>query len=258
MLHRRTRTALTLALVATVALAACGDDDPGVGEGEGDGAIELTPLPTDEPSVDPAQNPTPFSPTPTPSPSDEPSPDASPREATDTDRARFVAGYRPDGASDLEHVAVDITGDEVEELVFAYVANGTTARVDVAYWQGTAYEVSYRAEGGPAARIERLRVNDINADGIVEIATFQTNGGGSSITLWQVSGEQSLTGLRAQGGCADGLNTYGVVGAELEDRDGDGAAEVYASCDDSPLPVAAWSTHTYVWQDGAYRFDGEL
>lgn len=250
MSHRRPYL-LAAALVAAVALTACGDDDPGIEQGID--ALEASPLESETPTTEPTENPSPFSPT--PSPSEEPTPDASPREATDTDRARFVAEYRPDGASDLEHVAIDLTGDAVEELVFAYVSNATTARVDVAYWNGASYDVGYRAEGGPAARIDRLRVADVNGDGRTEVATFQSNGGGSSLTLWQVVGEQALTGLRAQGGCADGLNTYGVVGAELEDRDGDGAAEVYASCDDSPLPVAAWSTHAYVWEDGAYRYD---
>lgn len=255
MLHRSRKLA-SLALVTAVALTACGDDgDPAVEEGLE--TLEATPLEEESETVEPTDNPTPFRPTETPSPTASPTPSESLREATDTDRAKFVADYRPQNASDLEHVAVDVNGDGSDELVFAYVSNNSS-RVDLAYWTGTSYEITYRAEGGPAARIDRLRVADVNADGRKEVATFQSNGGGSSLTLWQVVGEQAMTGLRAQGGCNDGLNTYGVVGAELEDRDGDGAAEVYATCDDSPLPVAAWSTHGYVWENGAYRYDESL
>lgn len=245
MAARRTRPTAILAVAALLALPACGDDDP---TGDEPATLEASPLtetPTPAASPEPSPDASPASPTPTPSPTV--------RAATDTDRARFVAGYRPEGASDVEHVAVDLEGDDTDELVFAYVSANGTSRVDVAWWDGTRYVIEYRAEGTRAQRVDRLRVADVNGDGITEIATLQSSGTGSSLSLWQVVGEHALSGLRARGGCADGLHTYGVVGAELEDRDGDGRDEIYATCDDSPLPVAAWHTDTYVWQDGAYR-----
>ncbi len=59
----------------------------------------------------------------------------------------------------------------------------------------------------------------------------------------------------ADGGCADGGNAYGVLGATIADRDGDGRAEIYATCDDSPLPASAWSTDVYVWDGSTYAYD---
>lgn len=245
---RRLRTTV-LPLLAALALSACSGDAPDDEPAD----LRASPL-TDAPTAAATPSPTPeATPSPSSSPDPSPSPSPSPRDPTDTDRARFVDQYRPEGASDLEHVAVDLEDDGTDELVFTYVAGNGIARVDVAWWDGTAYGIGYRAEGGPAQRIDRVRIADVNDDGVTEIATFQSQGSGRSMSLWQVSGEQALTGLRARGGCYDGLHTYGRVGVELEDRDGDGRDEIYATCDDSPLPVAAWHTEVYVWEDGAYR-----
>lgn len=242
---RHPRMVLVLALAASLALGACSDDD-------GDQPDEIAASPLTEspgsPTLEDTASPTPSA---TPSPLPSASPEA--REATDTDRARFVDAYRPEGATDLEHVAVDLDADGTEELVFTYVSANDTTRVDVAWWDGTAYAIEYRAEGGPAQRVDRVRIADVNGDGVTEVATFQSQGSGESMTLWQVSGERSLAALRARGGCYDGQNTYGRVGVELDDRDGDGRDEIRATCDDSPLPVAAWHTEVYVWEDGAYR-----
>lgn len=253
--HRRSclRAWLALAVLTTVSAAAC---DRGETPEEPDEVIQASPLTPASPSPGPSPSPTETSTEASPSPT--PTGTASPRPATDTDRARFVQSYRPEGASDLEHAAVDLDADGTDELVFAYVGPGDTARVDVAWWDGSQYQVEERTEGGPATTIDRLRVSDVNADGVTEVVTFQSSGSGASLSLWQVTEGRGLRGLRARGGCADGLHTYGVVGAELEDRDGDGAAEIRATCDGSPLPVAAWPTHTYVWADGAYRHRGEL
>lgn len=211
--------------------------------------------------VGPSPGTTPTAPTPSPAETAEPSPSPSPspteREPTATDQARFVAAYAPEGARDLEHVAVDLDADGRPELLFAYVG-GEAAHVDVAWWLGTAYEIMFRGEGGPAERIDELRVGDLNGDGTTELAVTQSVGSsGQSLSLWRARPPESYTlePLVARGGCADGLNTYGVVGARMEDGDRDGSEEIYATCDDSPLPVAAWSTDVYEWRDGAYRFE---
>jgi len=180
-------------------------------------------------------------------------------DATDTDRARFVAEYRPDGATDIDHVQVDLDADGVEEVVVFYVRPSEgVGHVDLAFWSGTDYEVVAGADGGVADRVQRVRVADLNADGRTEIALFVARGSsGASVTLWAVAGER-LVPLTARGGCHDGSATYGVIGATIEDRDRDGRDEIYATCDDSPVPVAAWSTDGYSWTDGAWRHDPEL
>ncbi len=76
--------------------------------------------------------------------------------------------------------------------------------------------------------------------------------------MWAVGGREEVVELTAVGGCHDGSHTYGTVGATLEDRDADGAQEIYATCDDSPLPVSDWSTDRYVWSGGAYRHAPEI
>jgi hypothetical protein len=213
---------------------------------------------TPSPSVSPSPSGSPStSPSASPSASVSPSPsDTETRPPTDTDRARFVATYSPAGAEDLDHVAADLDGDGQEELVFAYVrVDPAVSHIDVAWWDGREYAVVFGDDGGPASRVDRLRTADVNADGLVEIITNQSaTQSAASLTLWQVTAPRTVVDLPAVGGCNAGRSTYGVIGASLEDRDADGSDEVYATCDDSPLPVSAWSTDRYVWRDGAYRY----
>ena len=244
------RIRLVPVLAVAALLSACGGD-AAVPELTAEPVVPPTaPAPT-EPSpteTDGSPGPTDASPTPTESES---------RPPTDTDRARFVTDYRPAGAEDLEHVAQDLDGDGVEELVFAYVRSAEqVARVDVAWWDGAAYEVLASSDAGPASRIDRLRVRDVNADGVTEIVTYQSAArSAASVTVWAVRGRGALVGLVADGGCNEGRFTYGIIGASLEDRDADGAEEIYATCDGSPLPESAWTTDRYVWRDGAYRYE---
>lgn len=244
-------------LAATLVLTACGDGDGGPAE------VTASPIPGGtEASPDPTASPTPApSPSPSPSPEPTPSPSASPGETapTDADRGRFVSSYRPEDASGLQHVAVDTDGDGIEELVFAYVRSSAgVSHLDVAWWDGSDYGIGFRADGGPASRIDDVRVSDITADGRREIVLSQSTSGGSSLTVWQVRGRGDAVGLVARGGCHDGSNTYGVVGASLENRDDDPALEIVASCDDSPLPVAAWHSDVYDWSGAAYVDSGDV
>ncbi|MBW3664650.1 MAG: hypothetical protein KY469_16240 [Actinobacteria bacterium] len=246
------RTIGTCALMAVLAVA-CGGDDAAP---EPTARPSLTAVPVDPPSP-PATPSTPLpAPSPSPSPLEEVSP--TPHDPTDTDRARFIQGHHPDGAGDLEHVAIDVDGDAVEEIVFVYVQTAASvSRVEVAWWAGAEYRIEWTGDGGAADRVDNLSVRDVNADGRTEIAVSQSVGAsGQSLTLWRAAdGARRFDPLTAQGGCHAGSHTYGVVGAQLEDTDGDGSAEVHATCDDSPLPVAAWTTDVYVWRDDAYRFD---
>lgn len=225
-------------LVAAALLAGCGSSVPTI-------RLEAQPSPTDAVSPTPTDSP---SPTPSVSPTVSPSPtETGPREATNTDRARFVEAYQPEGASNLQHVAKDLDGDGTAELLFAYVKGGQVAHVDVAWWNGTAYEVGFAGDGGTARRIDRLRTDDVNGDGATEIVTSQSGPDTqASLSIWQVAGPGQVNPLSAAGGCHDGSHTYGVAGASLDDRDADGAAEVYATCADG-------TTDRYRWEAGAYR-----
>ncbi len=238
------------AALAIALLAACG--------GDGRTVVAVTARPIDgdlpsEPSPAPAPSETA---TDQPTPSEEPTPSEDPsRPPTDTDRARFVSAYEPEGAEDIEHVSTDLDGDGENEVVVSYVRTaGGVSHVDVAWWDGTGYVVEFRADGGSARRVDRVRIADVNRDGRIEIVTFQSGDGSSaSATLWQVQGRAAIAGLPAAGGCHDGSITYGAVGVSFEDRDADGVDELYATCDDSPLPLADWTTDRYVWDAGAYR-----
>lgn len=231
-------------LLAGGVVAGCGDDVPVV-QVE---AQPSTPESTEAASVEPSATPTAsVSPTPSPTPTE-----VTPRPATDTDRARFVAAYQPEGASGLEHVATDVDGDGTAELLFAYVRRGGTSHVDVAWWTGTEYAVQFSDDGGQASRIDRLRVDDLNADGLTELVTGQSaDGGQASVSLWQVTGPGQVQRLRAQGGCFAGSHTYGATGVTFADRDADGAQEIYATCPDSTVA-------RYRWEGDAYRHAPQL
>lgn len=232
-------------LAAAALLAGCGTSVPTI-------RLEAEPSPTG------AASPPAVSPSPTPSETTDagtetPSPtETGPREATDTDRARFVADHQPEGASNLQHVATDLDGDGTAELLFAYVRGGQFAHVDVAWWTGTTYELTFADDGGNATRIDGLRADDVNADGLTEIVTSQSGPDEqASLSIWQVAGPRQVARLAAGGGCHDRSHTYGVTGAVLEDRDADGAAEVYATCPDG-------STDRYRWESGVYRHAPQL
>ena len=246
----RTRPRSLAALLAVLAIAAgCG------GEPEAAPTVtQLTAQPLEEPVREPEPTVPTSSPDPSPSPTPTPSPSASPSPSgpSEAEKARYAAAYAPEGSQGVEHVAIDLDADGIEELLFTYVRE-RRSRVDVAAWDGAEYRVVADATGGAAQRIERVRVGDVNADGRTEIVTFEADETGASLTAFAAVGADSIVGLRAVGGCYDGSATYGVVGAELRDTDGDGIPEIVARCDDSPLPVSAWSEETYRWEDGAYR-----
>lgn len=215
---------------------------------------QLTARPLEEAAREPEPRvPTPSpSASPTPSPTPKGSPSPSPTGPSEADKARFASGYTPAGSHGVQHVALDLDLDGIEELLFTFVRE-RRSQVEIAAWDGSGYRVVASATGGRAQRVERLRVGDINADGRTEIVVHEADETGSSLTVLAVTDDRNLVGLRARGGCYDGSATYGVVGAELRDTDGDSVPEIVARCDDSPLPVSAWSEETYRWEDGAYR-----
>lgn len=243
------RQLAVLGLVAAL-LGACG----GARQEEAAVVPELTATPLEHTTLAAPTTPTPSpSPAASPRPSPSPSPGAS-RAPTDSDRGRFAADYRPPGASDLEFAAADVDGDEVKELVFVYVdTERDLAAVDIAWWDGREYSIGASGVGGPAIRIDRLRISDVNLDELIEVATFESTNERSSLSLWQVPGTRKLVALRARGGCVDGSHVYGAVGARFIDPDGDGVEEIEATCNEAPLPISEWRSDRYAWDDGAYR-----
>lgn len=243
---RATPVLLALALVGA-GCAGTPDPEPAI--------AQLTARPLEEELVrepEPsARIPSPSAPaTPSPSPTVDPSPP--PTGPTEADKARFAAGYAPAGSHGVQHVALDLDLDGIEELLFTFVRE-RRSHVEIAAWDGAGYRVVASATGGRAQRVERVRVGDVNADGRTEIVVHETDETGSSLSVLAVNDDRTLAGLRARGGCYDGSATYGVVGAELRDTNGDAVPEIVARCDDSPLPVSAWSEAVYRWEDGAYR-----
>lgn len=239
---------LTLVLVSGVAACGQGEPQPEVAPILSLTAEPLSPSPTPSPSPEPS--PSPVDDALATSASEEPSPE--PTAPAASEAARFVSSYRPDDARALDHVALDLDADGIDEIVFTYVADGVS-RVDIAWWSpADGYAIGSRGEGGVATAVDAVRIADINADGRTEIVTFQSDDKGSSLSVWALTERRDLEGLRARGGCDDGAYTYGVVGAELRDVDGDAVDEIVATCDDSPLPVRAWSEDTYRWDGEAY------
>lgn len=284
MAPRLTRTRHTLAATAAacLALAACGqagEPDPGGPTPLADGgtltASPLEPTETSEPTPEPT---TAEEPTEAEEPTDddtsetdgeatdgEPS-DGEPEDddgdgasdepagPTDADRARFVGAYRPADAAELQHVATDTTGNGDRELVFVWVGEVSgRSHVALASWDGEAYDVGWQGEGGPADQLGRVRVADVNADGQAEVVVVERrNGQRASASVWSVAAPASVQPLVAEGGCHDGLATFGVAGVSFV-AGADGAEEIHATCDESPLPPESWREEVYVWSDGAYR-----
>lgn len=210
----------------------------------------LTAVPVQPTPASPAPVTSSPTPSPTPTPTIEP-----PREPTDADRARFIAGYRPAGTSDHRNVAIDLDGDGQKEIVFAFVVDGEhRTQVDVADWLGTRYEITAAEAGGPAGNLADFRVQDLTADGVLDVLLAQTVGtSGTSASLWSSAGDGTLRPLTASGDCFDGSHTYGDAGVVVEDGDGDGAAEIRATCEEPDRPQPLWPVVVYVWDGTTYR-----
>lgn len=199
-----------------------------------------TPTPTPTPSPSP-------SPTPTPTPTPQPQSTPTEREPTDTDAAEFAAAFAPPEAEGVEAVTVDVTGDGWREIVFVSRAVDVT-RLDIAQWDGRAYDIVFTDRGGEADEVVDFFVTDLNGDGTRDVMTRQAVGeDGESVSLWGYDGEQFARQV-ADGGCWDGGHTYGAIGATVDD------GELEATCDDSPLPPTVWTTDVYEWDGDGYRW----
>jgi hypothetical protein len=214
---------------------------------EADPPLAGTPMSPPSPApAEPVETETAPARTPTPT-TEEPAPEPTDREPTDADAAAFTSTFEPPGGAGVESVTVDVTGDGLPEVVVASVAR-EAVRLDVATWSGMAFDVTFTDVGGPAGEIERFVVRDLGGDGTRQIAVLAVLDEFETVSIWAWDGHE-IARAEAAGGCWDSSHVYGIVGVGL--RDG----EIAATCDDSPLPVAEWSTDVYVWDDGAWRYD---
>lgn len=135
--------------------------------------------------------------------------------------------HRPDGVTDIRHVAVDVDLDDVDEIVFAMVTEGHV-RVEIAAWQGTTYGIESAATGAEASVIDRIMAQDITDNGRVEIGVAHSHQNRSGLDLWSVHG-LDLEPVPGEGGCARN-NSFGDFGARVADQGGDEALEIVGTC----------------------------
>jgi hypothetical protein len=184
--------------------------------------------------------------TPRPDEPDEPVGPASPLDDPDRVPALVVATT----PLDVHTVIIDIDGDGIEERVWAaLVRNSVHVRVqgDVnGRWEDVTDDAS--AIGAVADDLVELSVEDVTGDGRPDIHTKQWVGdNGESVSLWSFT-DGRLRAMTASGGCWDGEDTFGVVGAEVD------PGQVLAICEENPLPPYLWSTAVYRWVDGMWTF----
>lgn len=201
---------------------------------------------TAKPLVNPTPSPS-TSPMPSPSPTASPTP--TDREPTDADRARFATDHRPDGATGIRHVAVDVDGDGREELVFAMVLGGRV-RVEVAWWQGTDHRVEASVTGAEASRLRGIAARDINDDGLIELVVGHAADRSAGLDAWVVEERGQIAEVRGEGGCANG-NTFGDRGARLADIESDGILEIAGTCA-TLLDLFGPVDVTWAWDGAAY------
>jgi hypothetical protein len=184
--------------------------------------------------------------TPQPDEPDEPVVPASPLDDPDRVPALVVTST----PLDVHTVISDLDGDGVEERVWAaLVRNSVRVRVhrDVnGRWAEPADDAS--AVGAVADDLVELSVEDVTGDGRPDIHTKQWVGvNGESVSLWSFN-DGRLRAMTASGGCWDGEDTFGVVGARVD------PGQVLAICEENPLPPYLWSTAVYRWVDRMWTF----
>jgi hypothetical protein len=208
---------------------------------------EQTSAPAQPESEPPASDPAASEPAPTPQPTG-----ASERSPTTTDVTAFVDAYEARYGDPVISRIIDVDADGTNEVVAARVADNA-AQIDVAAWDGAEYTVVFNDTGGAAERLDDIAVREANQEGGLEIITFQSVGEeGHSISIWGAVPGGSGTRYERQeavGGCWDGSNTYGIVGATVE------SGSISATCDGSPLPPELWPSDVYGWSNDAWTYE---
>jgi hypothetical protein len=175
------------------------------------------------------------------------------------DPGRQVATVPDARPRDVRVIHADLDGDgEKERIWAAVVADRVLTRIERVV-DGAWTPVSEHT-GAVADRLVALRARDLTGDGRPEVHTRQWVGTeGESITLWSYA-DDSLRRMSVTGGCADGSNTIGLVGA-LVRRPGSDLPGLVAVCRDPGLPPQQWPSGLYEWGDGTWtflRYQGEM
>lgn len=165
-----------------------------------------------------------------------------PREPTFAEAAEFAASYQPPAATSKRMVAANANADGRREIVFASIAGGVS-RVDIAAWDGGAYQIVAMLQGGPAAEIVDLQIRDATRDRVPEVIVTQRADQTKSVSIWGWDGATYAPQV-ARGGCANGRNTFGVNGAEV------GVGTIITTCAASPearKSVYTWNQRANAW-----------
>jgi hypothetical protein len=152
-----------------------------------------------------------------------------------------------DAPIDVHTVVADLDGDRVRERVWAALIRNVV-HVRVQHDTDGGWVDVARATGADADDLVSLEVEDLTGDGRLEIHTRQWVGvNGESVSLWSFANDRLLP-MTGNGGCWDGENTFGLVGARVE------FGRVRAICEEDPLPPYLWSTAVYRWVDGMWTY----
>jgi hypothetical protein len=152
-----------------------------------------------------------------------------------------------DAPIDVHTVVADLDGDRVRERVWAALIRNVV-HVRVQHDTDGGWVDVARATGADADDLVSLEVEDLTGDGRLEIHTRQWVGvNGESVSLWSFANDRLLP-QTGNGGCWDGENTFGLVGARVD------FGQVRAICEEDPLPPYLWSTAVYRWVDGMWTY----
>lgn len=146
-----------------------------------------------------------------------------------------------DGDGKDEHIVVAASGASAERL------SAEAIEIFVLSEAEDGFTVDWRSGELSGERAEPLRVADVNGDGRPEVLSVQSMGAAGE-TLYVLTWRQNEYGfLTPKGGYFDGRASFGEHGARLEDRDGDGAAEIVAN-----YGPAASLEEVYRWNGTAF------
>lgn len=181
-----------------------------------------------------------------------PEPDGDRYQPDDPDR--IPALTVPTSPRDRLARRVDLDGDGMPERVWsAVVADVVHTRVDELV--GGRWRNGPVRRGPVADRLVDLRIADLTGDGRSEIWTWQwVATEGQSVTLWSYAGDE-LQRMDASGGCWNGSNTFGLMGALVQRATPGRPIQIAAICEDPALPWWQWPSALYRWEDGRWTAD---
>ena len=95
----------------------------------------------------------------------------------------FVA-ERDEAARVSDHLLVDLTGDGVSEVLVATVDEDDEAMVEVARWEGDAFQTTSRLSVGPAEDLGRLRLADLGERAPRVLVLALQHEGATRVAVW--------------------------------------------------------------------------